>query len=337
MNNNFTKFFYKLYPEIKAQYIQLFTDMMLEVEPYFHKIKPNQEDLEFNTSFRAYLYLKMICLDRAGKTAQAIIADKEMESIKNFKRSHHSCIKVADSYLAASQVLFDLYETGKSELAYPIAILGMNYADEYECDKSPDVIKRIYNHTILKYVDMLAKQDFEKYGFIQALAYIEYARFNADADAKKAEHYYTCAAKILINLLPHSPVINEAPSILFNLASEIRLFINGKSLSPKVVKDIYTMLAYNKVLNFEDGGYFYVLKLWYITQCLIADKRYKEALEYALQLEKLLSKSSISYYPERYSLYKLLEKIYAKTDDLIDSKRCQILAENIKKLCKFTE
>lgn len=332
MNNNFTKIFYKNYPEIKAQYIQLFTDMMLEVEPYFLKIKPEQEDLDFNTSFREYLFLKCISLNNAGKTAQAIIADKEMESIKNFKRSHHSSIKVADSYLTASHILFDMYEAGKSEFAYPIAILGINYANEYEGDKIPDVIQRIYNHTILKYVDMLAKQDFKKYGFLQAIAYIEYARLNTDIDAQKAEHYYICAAKILIKLFPHSSVINEAPSVLFNLASEIMFFISEKQAPAKIIKEVYTVLTYNKNLCSEENVYFQILKCWYITQCFVADKRYDEALEYAEQLEKFLSKSSVSYYPERYSLYKLLMELYEKTDDLIAYKRCQILAVNIKKL-----
>lgn len=31
MNNKYTADFYKLYPEVKNQYIQLFTDLLLEV------------------------------------------------------------------------------------------------------------------------------------------------------------------------------------------------------------------------------------------------------------------------------------------------------------------
>ena len=324
-----------MHPEIKAQYIQLFTDMMVEVEPYFRKIKPEKEDLDFNTSFHKYLYLKCVRLNNAGRTAQAIVAEKQMNSIRNFMCSHHSSI--TDVYLSASQVLFEHYEAGDDDFAYPIAILGINYANEYNSDKEFDTVQKIYNHTVLKCVDILAKKNFEKYGFLEAIAYIEYARFNADTDIKEAEYYYFRAAKILINLLSYSSSINGAPSVLFNLASEIMLFTNCKNTSSKLLKDIYILLTNNKNLKFEEGGYFYILKLWYITQCRIADKKYKESLKHAERLERLLTKSNVSYYPERFSLYKLLEQIYKETDEPIDAKRCQILAENIKKICKFTE
>lgn len=337
MNNKFTKTFYQMYPEIKAQYIQLFNKLMLEVEPYFRKIKPEQEDLDFNTSYRDYLYLKFIILNNSGKVAQAIVTDKQMNSIKNYKRSHHSFVTVADSYLSASQVLFERYEEGNDDLAYPIAVLGINYANEYRGDKNPVVVRRIYNHTILKCVDMLVTKDFEKYGFLQAVAYIEYARFNANTDVKTAEQYYIHAANILIKLLSCSSCIDEAPSVLFNLANEIRLFTSNNNLSSKLLKNIYILLITNKALNFEEGGYFYILKLWYLTQCLVSDKKYEKSTERAERLEKTISKSNVSYYPERYSLYKLMEKIYRNTGNLIDSKRCQILAENIKKICKFAK
>lgn len=335
MNNNFTNNFYKMYPEIKNQYIQLFTDLMLEVEDYYRKIKPDHEDLNFNTSLREYLYLKCISLDNANRTAEAIIADKEMESIKNYHRSHYSHKNIADSYMKASQMFFDLYESGNSDFAYPIAILGIHYVNEYNGDKSPDVIQRIYNHTILKCVDMLVQKSFEKYGFLQALAYIEYSRLNTDIDEKKAEYYYSSAAKNLIKLLPLSSNINAVPAVLFNLASELIFFISGKNMVPKIIKEIYTMLAYNKALSFNGEDYFQILRLWYITQCLIADTRYGDALEYAEKLEKFLSKSSVSYYPERYSTYKILSIIYEKTGDQIMSGRSKALAENMKKIIKI--
>lgn len=337
MNNKYTSDFYKLFPEVKKQYTQLFTDWLLKIGDYYNKIKPEQDDLDFNTSYRDYLYLKFIILNNSGKVAQAIVADKQMKSIRNYKRSHHSFVTVADSYLSASQVLFEGYEAGNDDLAYPIAILGINYANEYRGDKYYDVVRRIYNHTILKCVDMLVTKDFEKYGFLQAVAYIEYARFNANTDVKTAEQYYIHAANILIKLLSHLSSINEAPSVLFNLANEIRLFASNNNLSSKLLKNIYILLISNKALNFEEGGYFYILKLWYLTQCLVSDKKYEKSIERAERLEKTISKSNVSYYPERYSLYRLMEKIYRDTGNLIDSKRCQILAENIKKICKFAK
>lgn len=332
MNNKYTADFYKLYPEVENQYIQLFTDLLLEVQEYYRIIKPDHEDIDFNTSLRAYVLVKFLSLHKANRVAKAIIADKEFMSFKKYRPFKRSYDETIEAYQMASEVLFEAYERGNTDFAYPLAILGLNYVNEFDSNKVQDAIKKIYNHTILKFVDLLSNQNFEKYGFLQSVAYIEYARFNANFDEKTAEHYYSSAGKNLIKLLPLSESINEIPSILFNLASEIMFFISGKNMSPKIIKEIYTMLAYNKVLSFDDKSYFEILKLWYITQCLVADNRYEDALEYAKELEKILSKSSISYYPERYSAYKILSVIYDKTGDVVMSGRCQKLADNLKKI-----
>lgn len=286
MNNKYTADFYKLYPEVKNQYIQLFTDLLLEVQEYYRIIKPNHEDIDFNTSLRAYVFVKFLSLHKANRVANAIITDKEFMSFKKYRPFKRSYDNEIEAYQMASEVLFEAYERGNTDFAYPLAILGLNYVNEFDSNKVQDAIKKIYNHTILKFVDLLSNQNFEKYGFLQSVAYIEYARFNANFDEKTAEYYYSAAAKNLIKLLPLSQSINEVPSILFNLASEIMFFISDKNMSPKIIKKIYTMLAYNKTLSFDDKGYFQILKLWYIIQCLVAGKSYEDALEYAKNLRK---------------------------------------------------
>lgn len=331
MNNKYTADFYELYPEVKNQYIQLFTDLILDVQEYYRIIKPDHEDIDFNTSLRAYVLVKFLSLRKANRVAESIIADKEFMSFKKYRPFKHSNNEEIEALEMASKVLFEVYEKGNSEFAYPLAVLGLNYANEFDGDTAQNAVQKIYSHTVLKFVDMLSKQNFEKYGFLQSVAYIEYARFKANEDIKIAENYYSAAAKNLLKLLPLSQNINEIPSILFNLASEIMFFMSGKNVSPKIIKEIYTMLAYNKVLSFDDKSYFEILKLWYITQCLVGDKRYEDALEYAKELEKILSKS-ISYYPERYSTYKILSVIYEKTGDEVMSGRCQKLADNLKKI-----
>lgn len=332
MNNKYTADFYKLYPEVKNQYIQLFTDLLLEVEEYYGIIKPDNEDIDFNTSLRAYVLVKFLSLHKANRVSKAIIADKEFMSFKKYRPFKRSYDNEIEAYQMASEVLFEAYEKGNTDFAYPLAILGLNYVNEFDSNKVQDAVQKIYNNTILKFVDILSKQNFENYGFLQSVAYIEYARFNANCDEKTAEHYYSAAGKNLIKLLPLSESINEIPSVLFSLASEIMFFISGKNMSPKIIKEIYTMLAYNKTLSFDDKGYFQILKLWYITQCLIVDKRYEDALEYVKELEKILSKSSTSYYPERCSTYKILSVIYDKIGDEVMSGRCQKLADNLKKI-----
>lgn len=332
MNNNYTNSFYGLYPEIKKLYESILTKMLLNIEPYYVQIKPHIEEIDFNTSYKSYLYLKSKCLHLSGREGEADKAHEMMNSITNFHRTHHSSFYENSIYQYAVKPFYYLYEQGNIEYAPPMAILGLHYAQLFDADERLEDVERTYSNTIIPCCDMAVKQDFKQYAFIQAVAYIEYARLYANSNIEKAKMYYTNAAKVLIKLLPYSSNLNDTSSVLFHLASELLFFISGKEISPKIIKGIYVALAHYKVLKFEDKAYIDVLKLWYIIQCLIADERYEDAVEYAKEFEKVLSKENKSLYRERYSLYKMLQKVYEKAGKLSDSKRCQILAEGIKNI-----
>lgn len=332
MNNNYTNNFSALYPEIKKLYESILTKMLLNIEPYYEQIEPHIDEIDFNTSYKSYLYLKSKCLLLSGREEEAEKAHEMMDSITNYHRTHHSSFYEDSIYQNAVEPFYALYEQGNIEYAPPMAILGLHYAQLFDADERFEDVERTYNYTVIPCCDVAVKQDFKQYAFMQAVAYIEYARLYTNSNIEKAEKYYTDAAKVLIKLLPYSSNLNDISLVLFHLASEFLFFISGKEISPKIIKEIYVALANYKVLKFEDKAYIDVLKLWYIIQCLIADEKYENAVEYSQELETILSKSNNSWYGERYSLYKMIQKVYEKADKLSDSKCCQTLAEGIKKI-----
>lgn len=332
MNNNYTNNFYAIYPEIKKLYECIFKEMFLNIEAYYEQIKSHIDEIDFNTSYKSYLFLKSKCLHLSGREEEAEKVHEIMYSITNYHRTHHSSLYEDSIYQNAVEPFYTLYEQGNIEYAPPMAILGLHYAQLFDADERFEDVERTYNHTVIPCCDVAVKQDFKQYAFMQAVAYIEYARLYTNNNIEKAEKYYTYAAKILTKLLPYSSNLNKTSSVLLYLASEFLFFISGKEISPKIIKDIYVVLANYKVLKFEDKSQVDVLRLWYIIQCLIADEKYENAVEYAQELETVLSKSNDSLYGERYSLYKMMQKVYEKADKLSESKYCQTLAEGIKKI-----
>lgn len=332
MNNNYTNNFYALHPETKKLYESIFTEMLLNIEPYYEQIKEYIEEIDFNTSYKSYLFLKSKHLHLSGREEEADMAHEMMDSITNYHRTHHSSFYEDSIYQNALKPFYALYEQGNLEYASPMAILGLHYAQLFDADKRFEDVERTYNHTVIPCCDVAVKQDFNQYAFMQAVAYIEYARLYANSNIEKAKMYYTNAAKVLIKLLSCSSNLNDISSTLLHLANELLFFISGKEISPKIIKELYVALAHYKVLKFEDKAYIDVLRLWYIIQCLIADEKYENAVEYAQKLEKVLSEPSKSLYRERYFFYKMMQKVYEKTGKLSDSKCCQILAEDFKKI-----
>jgi tetratricopeptide (TPR) repeat protein len=119
--------------------------------------------------------------------------------------------------------------------------------------------------------------------------------------------------------------------ILFaNICDSLNKFDEAEELYLSLIDECQKRITTN---DGKDGFMYYkALAIWSYA-LHYKDKGDIEAELIQLErVEKILNRANLSYYKERYDLYMLMTKEYESVGNIVDSARCQFIAERLKKL-----